>query len=166
MERRQAVRALILSDADDSVLLLRMQRPDRPGNFWLLPGGGVKPNEDRLDALRREVREETDLALRGSPRLLWRRVHRFRRGHGEHNRVTEAARGHLPGAHTALRANGLQQPGAQRSGNLPRVPLVDGWGDEDCGCRTPVRPQGFATPGGRTRRGRTAARTVVAGRIG
>ena len=89
MERRQAVRALILSNADDSVLLLRMQRPDRPGNFWLLPGGGVKPNEDRLDALRREVREETGLALRGSPRLLWRRVHRFRRGHGEHNRVTE-----------------------------------------------------------------------------
>lgn len=89
MQRRQAVRALILSDADDSVLLLRMQRPDRPGNFWLLPGGGVKPNEDRLDALRREVLEETGLALRGVPRLLWRRVHRFRRGHGERSRVTE-----------------------------------------------------------------------------
>ena len=89
MERRQAVRALILSDADDSVLLLRMQRPDRPGNFWLLPGGGVKPNEDRLDALRREVREETGLAFGGVPRLLWRRVHRFHRGHGEHSRVTE-----------------------------------------------------------------------------
>ena len=57
MHRRQAVRALILSEADESVLLVRMRRPDRPGDFWLLPGGGVKRNEDRLDALRREVWE-------------------------------------------------------------------------------------------------------------
>ena len=89
MERRQAVRALILADADDSVLLLRMQRPDRRGNFWLLPGGGVKPNEGHVDALRREVREETGLTFPGLPRLLWQRVHRFRRGHGEGGRVTE-----------------------------------------------------------------------------
>lgn len=51
MHRRQAVRALILSEAGESVLLLRMRRPDRPGDFWLLPGSGVKRNEDRLDAL-------------------------------------------------------------------------------------------------------------------
>lgn len=73
------MRALILSETDRSVLLLRMQRPDRTGDFWLLPGGGVKPNEPRLDALRREVWEETGLILSGEPRLLWRRVHRFGR---------------------------------------------------------------------------------------
>ena len=79
MRRRQAVRALILSEADGSVLLLRMLRPDRAGDFWLLPGGGVKPEEDRLDALRREVWEETGLEVAGVPRLLWRRTHRFGR---------------------------------------------------------------------------------------
>ncbi|MYB38685.1 MAG: NUDIX hydrolase [Gammaproteobacteria bacterium] len=55
VKRRQAVRALIVSEPDESVLLLRMQRPDRAGDFWLLPGGGVKPNEDQLDAPLREV---------------------------------------------------------------------------------------------------------------
>ena len=89
MRRRQAVRALILSEADQSVLLLRMQRPDRPGDFWLLPGGGIKPDEDHLDALRREVWEETGLVVRDEPRLLWRRVHRFGRGLDEGLPVTE-----------------------------------------------------------------------------
>lgn len=71
------------------MLLLRMQRPDRPGEFWLLPGGGIKPDEDRLDALRREVWEETGFALRTEPRLLWRRVHRFGRGINEGLPITE-----------------------------------------------------------------------------
>ena len=89
MQRRQAVRALILSEIDQRVLLLRMQRPDRPGHFWLLPGGGIKPDEDRLSALRREVWEETGFAVRDEPRLLWRRVHRFGRGLDEGLPVTE-----------------------------------------------------------------------------
>ena len=80
MRRRQAVRALILSESDRSVLLLRMQRPDGPGHFWLLPGGGIKPDEDRLDALQREVWEETGFEMRAEPHLVWRRVHRFGRG--------------------------------------------------------------------------------------
>ncbi len=89
MRRRQAVRALILSETDQSVLLLRMQRPDRSGDFWLLPGGGIKPDEDHLSALRREVWEETGFAVRAEPRLLWRRVHRVGRGLDEGRQVTE-----------------------------------------------------------------------------
>ncbi|MDE0364731.1 MAG: NUDIX domain-containing protein [Gammaproteobacteria bacterium] len=53
MQRRQAVRAVILSETDNTVLLLRMKHPDRPGDFWLLPGGGVKPHESPVEALRR-----------------------------------------------------------------------------------------------------------------
>ena len=89
MRRRQAVRALILSETDWSVLLLRMKRPDRSSHFWLLPGGGIKSDEDRVSALRREVWEETGLVLRAEPRLLWRRVHRFGRGLDEGLPVTE-----------------------------------------------------------------------------
>ena len=89
MRRRQAVRALILSETDRSVLLLKMQRPDRPGHFWLLPGGGIKPDEDSLSALRREVWEETGFAVRDEPCLLWRRVHRFGRGLEDGLPVTE-----------------------------------------------------------------------------
>ena len=82
VKRRQAVRALIVSEPDQSVLLLRMQRPDGSGDFWLLPGGGVKPDEGRLDALRREVWEETGLVVSNPPRLIWQRQHRFGRAGG------------------------------------------------------------------------------------
>lgn len=80
---------MILCEAEASVLLLRMQRPDRPGRFWLLPGGGVKPGEDRVSALRREVWEETGLTVGGRPRPIWRRTHRFGRGRAECHVVTE-----------------------------------------------------------------------------
>lgn len=67
-----------------------MQRPGRPGaDLWLLPGGGVKSSESPLVALRREVWEETGLALPGRPRLVWRRAHTFERGLDESARVIE-----------------------------------------------------------------------------
>ena len=77
---RHAVRAVVLSEPDPSVLLLRMQRPDGAGDFWLLPGGGIQAGEDSLAALRREVWEETGLSVACTPPLLWRRVHTFGRG--------------------------------------------------------------------------------------
>ena len=65
MRRRQAVRALILSETDQSVLLLRMQRPDRSGDFWLLPGGGIKPDEDHLSAFHQFAPSALPLLVEG-----------------------------------------------------------------------------------------------------
>ena len=66
-----------------------MQHPDSPGDFWLLPGGGVKPHETSVEALRRELWEETGLALKSKPTLLWRRSHQFERGLHEKAQATE-----------------------------------------------------------------------------
>lgn len=75
---RAAVRAIIL-DEDDRILLCRFvfPHPAVPGPetvVWAAPGGGVEPGEDRLTALRRELREETGLAITGEPPHVWHQV--------------------------------------------------------------------------------------------
>jgi 8-oxo-dGTP diphosphatase len=53
------VAALIRRGAE--VLLVRQQGPDDPEPGWALPGGVVEAGELLIDALSREVREETGL---------------------------------------------------------------------------------------------------------
>ena len=78
-QTRQAARAVVLTERTSQVLLLRHQRPDRAGDFWLLPGGGRKRGESSLNTVRRELWEETGLALDHRPPLVWKRKHTFAR---------------------------------------------------------------------------------------
>lgn len=55
---RQAVRGLVIDDAD-RVLLVKQRQGEWLG--WVLPGGGIDPGEDHEAALRRELKEETGL---------------------------------------------------------------------------------------------------------
>ncbi len=51
---------------DDAVLLVRRAFPPRQGE-WSLPGGRLELGESLVDAVRREVREETGLEVEVGP---------------------------------------------------------------------------------------------------
>ena len=93
-----------LVDPDGRVLLLDCVDPARPDvRWWELPGGGVEPGESELDALVREVLEETGLAVGPNAvgPLAWtqestflhRGERRFSRCHGYLVRAPRAAVG-------------------------------------------------------------------------
>jgi len=72
---RRAVRAVILAE-DDCVLLCRFSfpHPAVPAGttvVWAAPGGGIEPGELPLEALRRELLEETGLVLDADPPHVW-----------------------------------------------------------------------------------------------
>jgi 8-oxo-dGTP diphosphatase len=95
--RRSAI--LLATNEDGRVLLVR-QRGGPFKDVWLLPGGGVKPDETFEDALVREVREETCLEV-GDVRELAR----------YDVRGTGAARFHLRVHMYAGRVRGEPRPG-------------------------------------------------------
>lgn len=71
---RSAVRALVM-DEEDHILMVRLVYAH--GAFWVLPGGGIDEGEDVLDALRRELAEETGLLDPHIGPRVWNRVHEF-----------------------------------------------------------------------------------------
>ena len=60
---RLSAKGFVVDEAG-RLLLLDCTDPGRPGvRWWELPGGGVEPGEDEVDALVRELLEETGLAV-------------------------------------------------------------------------------------------------------
>jgi 8-oxo-dGTP diphosphatase len=85
---REAVRALVV-DPDHRVLLVRFEFPT--ATRWALPGGGLESGETHVDALQRELREETGLIDAEIGPQIWNRLHivPFLNGHfdGQRERI-------------------------------------------------------------------------------
>lgn len=62
--------AAIVRDGD-RLLMVRQRGPEDPEDVWYVPGGIVEPGESDLDALARELREETGLRLAGEARIAY-----------------------------------------------------------------------------------------------
>jgi 8-oxo-dGTP pyrophosphatase MutT (NUDIX family) len=61
MNRRIAVRAIIVNDGKFLAVKLNAYREATKGDFWCTIGGGVDPGEALIPALEREVFEETGI---------------------------------------------------------------------------------------------------------
>ena len=59
MEQRLKIAAYALCVREDNILLVRYVTPDGSDRYWTLPGGKLQHGEDPLDAVVREVEEET-----------------------------------------------------------------------------------------------------------
>jgi len=69
---REAVRALVI-DPHQRVLLVRFEFPRV--TVWGAPGGGIEPEEDTEQALRRELHEELGLVDVEIGPCIWERTH-------------------------------------------------------------------------------------------
>ncbi|MFE5715550.1 NUDIX hydrolase [Streptomyces sp. NPDC056501] len=77
---RTRVSAYAIAVEDDRLLLIRLSdaSPVFTPGLWHMPGGGIDPGEQPVEALSRELREETGLEL-ADARLLDARTYAVRR---------------------------------------------------------------------------------------
>jgi len=61
-KKRMSSKGIIVLDGK-KILLLRIETGCHAEGVWDLPGGGVEDNENAIDCLKREVKEETNLDL-------------------------------------------------------------------------------------------------------
>ncbi|MCR9260243.1 MAG: NUDIX domain-containing protein [Pseudomonadaceae bacterium] len=78
IQRRHAVRGLLVDEASASVLLIHTHIPDSGKLIWLAPGGGREPGESETECLFRELEEETGLVTRASKGAVWVRQKVFK----------------------------------------------------------------------------------------
>jgi 8-oxo-dGTP pyrophosphatase MutT (NUDIX family) len=76
-EYRQAVRALLVDESEQEVLLIHTHVPDTDTLIWLAPGGGLHADESALQGLFREIREETGLQVSNALGPVWTRRMKF-----------------------------------------------------------------------------------------
>lgn len=55
---------------DDHILLIRHTHHETARSYWLVPGGGIEPEESEEECVVREMREETCLEVRVAGLLL------------------------------------------------------------------------------------------------
>ena len=78
VQRRLAVRGLMVDESDASVLLIHTHIPDSGKLIWLAPGGGREPGESEIECLIREVKEETGYVVEETRGPVWVRQKVFK----------------------------------------------------------------------------------------
>lgn len=123
---------------DQASRVLLIEHGYRPG--WHFPGGGVERRETLLEALRRELLEETGVVMTGAPELfgLYTNFRLFPGDHVALFRVPSWVQPRVPKANAEIRAQGffdwrelptgVNQPTARRITELfGGVPQARDW---------------------------------------
>ena len=135
--QRQRVAAYAVVIRDEQILLSRLAPHIAGGELWALPGGGLDHGEDPVDAVVREIYEETGLHASVSREARVYSMHNPRAHHGDGRRGLPRAAHRLRrlGAGRLARAAGgrggrvhgrrrLAPAGRRRSGKVPVTDLV------------------------------------------